>query len=181
MASSEDSERHEQITIKTIRQALLFWPVSPDYTLRPSLQPGRSWSGSVAVGMSACSNEVPPSAMTRPQGWACGCMLHADPLGSQTLVLDDGLRGWRVVRAPLLRLSVLGTSRHLLLPTCLRPAARASTADQPSSNRPQPWYQVASAARRARLVEQPHAPVRFPSNLVAYYDCTANLPHCFGP
>lgn len=136
MASSEDSERHEQITIKTIRQALLFWPVSPDYTLRPSLQPGRSWSGSVAVGMSACSNEVPPSAMTRPQGWTCGCMLHADPLGSQTLVLDDGLRGWRVVRAA----AAVGTwymppspAAHMLA------ACSTSRTSRAPSNRPQPW------------------------------------------
>lgn len=177
MASSEDSERHEQITIKTIRQALLFWPVSPDYTLRPSLQPGRSWSGSVAVGMSACSNEVPPSAMTRPQGWTCGCMLHADPLGCQTLVLDDGLRGWRVVRAA----AAVGTWYMPPSPaaTCLRPAAQAGQAEHPRIARSP--GSISKEAGRARLVEQPHAPVRFPSNLVAYYDCTANLPHCFGP
>lgn len=113
----------------------------------------------VAVGRSryvGCSNEVPPSAMTRPQGWTRGCMLHADPLGSQTLVLDSSLlgeRGWRVVRRlslALLRLSVLGyipsspmrSPAHQPTAHMLASTAACSSKTQPRIAR-QPWQQGA--------------------------------------
>lgn len=144
-----------------------------------------------AVGRSryvGCSNEVPPSAMTRPQGWTRGCMLHADPLGSQTLVLDswerEGQKGL-ASRASLARsAAAVGTGVHPILPPMRSPAhqptAHMLAALQPAAAKHN-LESPASPGSRARVVEQPHAPVRFPSNLVAYYDCTANLPHCFGP
>lgn len=115
----KDSERHRQITIKTIRQALLFWPFKLGLPLiTRSVQP----CSRVAVAMSAAANEVPPSAMARPQGWTCcGCM-HADPLGSQTLVLGSGRGAGRVVHHshpfPLLPNCGCRYISHPRLPSC---------------------------------------------------------------